>query len=147
MTTDTAARPEPKRAEWQALTHLSIGRRGDKDKAADLVATGETVWLTEEESARLLDPSQYKVPVIRPATERSQPLPRVSAASLFGAKGRPAAPAPFPGSAALDVTNESRLLHDPTDLANHPEAEVVDVTDPDADRIGAPIRQQPRRPR
>src|ERR1700761_7632585 len=125
MSTDTQARPEPKRAEWQALVHLSVGRRGDRDRAADLVPAGETVWLTEDESARLLDRGHHKVPVIRPATERHEPLPRLSASALFGPKGRPAAPAPIPGAAAaLDVTNESRVLRDPG-----------------AGREGAPVRQ------
>ena len=34
MTADVAT--QPKKAEWQALTPLSVGRRGDKDKSADI---------------------------------------------------------------------------------------------------------------
>jgi hypothetical protein len=141
MTADTATRTEPKRAEYQALTHLSIGRRGDKEKAADFVNKGETIWLTEEEAAGFLDPSRHKTAVIRPASEKHEPMPRITAAGLFGAKGRPAPPPAPEGSAALDVTNESKIGHvDSGDPASHPEANAPEVTDPDAGNEGATAR-------
>lgn len=139
--TDTATEVQPKRAEWQALTPLSIGRRGDKEKAADLVHPGETVWLTEEESAGYLDRSRHRVPVIRPASQKNDPMPRITASTLFGAKGRPAAPAPVPGAAvALDITNESRIVEN----TSGPEAQQAEISDPDAGRDGAPVRQARR---
>lgn len=143
MTTETIARPEPKRAEWQALIHLSVGRRGDTEKGADLVVPQETIWLTEDESARFLDPRRYPVTPIRPASQKNDPLPRITASTLYRGSIRPMAPAPIPGApVALDVTDESRIVENTSIAAPDPE-----VTDPDADRIGAPIRQQPRRTR
>jgi hypothetical protein len=141
MSDDTTAKPEPGRSEYQALTNLSIGRRGDKDKAADFVPKGETVWLTEDEAARFLDTSRHKTAVIRPASEKNEPMPRITGAGMFGAKGRPAPPPVPEGSAALDVTNESKIGHiDSSDPANHPEAKQPDVTDPDAGNDGATAR-------
>jgi hypothetical protein len=137
LTTDTAI--QPKRAEWQALVPLSVGRRGDREKAADLVLTGETVWLTEEESAGYLDRARHRVPVIRPASQKNDPMPRITAANLFGARGRPAPPpAPAPDDAiALDLTNESRIVEN----TSGPESQMPAIIDPDAGRDGAPVRQ------
>jgi hypothetical protein len=35
---------------YEALTWLSVPRRGDKDRATDRVPPGETVYLTEDEA-------------------------------------------------------------------------------------------------
>jgi len=58
---------------YEALTNLSVGRRGgsDSEKAADIVHKGETVHLTEEEARGFLDPRRHKAPVIRPASDTS----------------------------------------------------------------------------
>jgi len=134
--TGTAAKADPKKAKWQALTHLSIGRNGQ----AGLAVPGEIVELTEEESAGFLDPGRHRIPVIRPESERDEPLPRISAARVFGAKGRPAPPPPEPGAQPLDVKNESKVIKDPGDPENAPEAHAPEVTDPDADNEGSTAR-------
>lgn len=133
--TDTDTKAEPSRAEWQALVPLSISRRGDKEKAADFVQAGETVLLTEEESAGFL--KRHQVPVIRPASQKNEPLPQISARQMF----RPiAGPGQF--GARPDPAGATRVITNPADPASHPEANAPEVTDPDAGNEGATARSR-----
>jgi hypothetical protein len=131
---ETAPPAEPKRAEWQALAPLSLGRpksaSDPKADAADIVQPGETVWLTEDESCGFL--TRHGVPVIRPAKQQNQPAPRITARQVFGPKGRPTA-AQF--GARPDPKGASSVTLNPAHPENHPEANdpQVDLSiDPDA---------------
>jgi hypothetical protein len=79
---ETAAEPTPRTSIWEALVNLSIGRRNDKEKLADIVHKGETVTLTDEEAHGFLH--RHKRPVIRPASEQNSAAPRIAARDLFG---------------------------------------------------------------
>jgi hypothetical protein len=86
---------------YEALTCLSVPRRGDKDRGADLVYPGETVYLTDEEAAKFARHGSRdgrQVPVIRKLSgpegshgEVPLLLPRHVSGRLF----RP--PPPMPG--------------------------------------------------
>jgi hypothetical protein len=137
MTTETLA------GRYEALTNLTIGRgASDKEKAADIILRGETVTLTDEQAERFLH--GHPVPVVRRAGE-SGALPQITARALF----RPQ-PGPNQFGARPDPAGASRVsvnAADSSDPANHPEAQVIDVIDPDVNREGATQRNQARRPR
>lgn len=140
--TSPAAQPDPAEAKsktslWEALTNLSIGRRDDKEKLADIVHKGEIVRLTEDVARGFL--TRHRRPVIRPAAEQNTPAPVIAAKDLFGqqpaAEQFGARPDP-PGSSTVTVTPaaDPAALH-PADPRNAPEAHdpQTDLTvDPDA---------------
>jgi len=126
----------PKGQQYEALTNLSVGRvvpaGKDSEKAADIVHRGETVFLTDEQAARFLEPGRHKVPVIRKASEQNDPAPRITAGDLFGAR-----PLAQQFGARPDPEGASRVVEnpDPVHPANAPEANdpPVDLSvDPDA---------------
>lgn len=134
-----AAPAAPKGQLYEALTNLSIGRittiGQDTEKAADIVHRGETVHLTDEQAARFLDPKRHKVPVIRPASQRNEPMPQIRARDLFGnqPQAQQFGARPDPAGASQVIVNPESA--DPADPLNAPEANdpVVDLSvDPDA---------------
>jgi hypothetical protein len=107
---------------YLALTALSVPRRGDKDRATDLVYPGETVYLTEDE-ARAFNRHGVRdgrqVDVVRKLTGADgshEAPPRLPPRALSGRLFRPATPppgsdAPRPdpeGSSAIQVLDEGR---------------------------------------
>jgi hypothetical protein len=86
---------------YEALTSLSVPRRGDGDRQTDLVLKGETVYLTEEEARRFNrhDPGRdgRMTEVVRkisgPDGSR-EPLPRLLPRHLSGRLFRPVMPPP-----------------------------------------------------
>jgi hypothetical protein len=101
---------------YEALTWLSVPRRGDKDRATDRVPPGETVYLTEDE-ARLFerhDPGcdGRQIAVIRklsgPDGSR-EPLPRVLPRHVSGRLFRPAMPPPGSDAPRPDPAESSRI--------------------------------------
>jgi hypothetical protein len=137
--TSPAAQPDPadaksKTSRWEALTNLSIGRRDDKEKLADIVHKGEIVTLTEEVAQGFL--RRHRRPVIRPAADQNTPAPAIHAKDLFGPQpaaeqfgARPDPPGastvtvtPDPGAHPADPRNAPEA-HDPqTDLSVDPDA-------------------------
>lgn len=114
---------------YEALVSLSVPRRGDKDRATDLVMPGETVYLTEEEArafSRHGSRDGRQVPVVRklsgPDGSR-EPLPQAGANGsallprhVSGRLFRPVMPPPgseLPrpdpeGSSHIQVTEDGR---------------------------------------
>lgn len=96
---------------YVALINLSVPRRGDPDKGADLVMAGETINLTDDEAAQYLRHGPRdgrQVAVIRPATgpESSKLAPQsVPPRAVSGRlNGPPAGARPDPaGSSAIQV--------------------------------------------
>lgn len=128
---------------WQVLTSgLSLGRLNqggsDKERAADIAVRGEIVHLTEAQVQHFK--TAHQVPVIRPASEKDDPLPVVTAKHLF----RPA-PGPQQFGARPDPAGASRVAVNPADPASHPEANAPEVIDPDAGSEGATARTRARR--
>jgi hypothetical protein len=123
--------------EYLALCNLSISRPGTRDgkgeRQADIVHRGELVTLTDEQAQGFL--TRHAVPVIRKASEGTDPGAPITARKLFGR--RPGA-AQFgaredpPGSSKVTVNED---IPDPIDPRNAPEATdpTVDLSvDPDA---------------
>ena len=70
-------------SSFQAITNLSVPRKGDPNKETDLVLEGETVDLDDDVAALFLPP--LRVPaVIRAVKESSEPLPRLHPRQLSG---------------------------------------------------------------
>jgi hypothetical protein len=100
---------------YEALVNLSVPRRGDKDRQCDLVMTGETVYLTEEE-ARQFNRRGHRdgrqVDVVRklsgPDGSR-EPLPRVLPRHVSGRLFRPAVPPPGTELPRPDPEGSSRV--------------------------------------
>ena len=91
---------------YQALTNLSVPRRGDPDKQCDLVTMGNTVILTDDEAALFLPPNK-PVPCIRPVSELNEPLFPVPARVLSGPRRVPADARPDPaGATTVQVVAE-----------------------------------------
>lgn len=149
MTTEAPVRPTPKAGMWQAIIPLSVGRPSGTEKIADLIYPGEAVALTEAEAAAFLNQRRYPTPPIRPADQSGDPLPRITARTVFGARGIPVPPAPDPDATlALDVTDNTRVIEIPAASPGMPpEGVPLDIADPDAGRDGQPVRQAPRRGR
>jgi len=101
---------------YEALTCLSVPRRGDTDRQTDLVYPGETVYLTEEEAARFnrRDPGRdgRAVAVVRklsgPDGSR-EPLPRLLPRHLSGRLFRPMTPPAGTDMARPDPEGSSRV--------------------------------------
>lgn len=123
LLTRSAGTPAARVGEpYVALTCLSVPRRGDKDRATDLVYPGETVYLTAEEARQFnrhgtRDGRQVDVvrKVSGPDGSREAP-PRLPPRALSGRLFRPATPppgsdAPRPdpeGSSSIAVLDEGR---------------------------------------
>lgn len=72
---------EARSGKYVALTNLSIGRPGNKERQADIVHAGETVTLTDEEAESLT--RRHRVPVVRKVGESDYTRP-LTARDLFG---------------------------------------------------------------
>jgi hypothetical protein len=123
---------------YQALVNLSVPRVGDPGKETDLVETGETVELTDDQAALFLPPKRAEA-LIRPAKESGQPLPRLhprllSAVAInprtgkrIGMPGPPEGARPDPaGSSSVQVmipeANEPQI-----DSENAGDGDAVDI--------------------
>jgi hypothetical protein len=136
---------------YEALTWLSVPRRGDKDRATDRVPPGETVYLTEEEARQFErhDPGcdGRQVAVIRklsgPDGSR-EPLPRLLPRHVSGRLFRPAmpppgsdAPRPDPeGTSRIQVLDDGRapetagaMSAEPSEMADHLREAAPDALD------------------
>lgn len=144
--------PSVRRGEpYEALINLSVPRRGDKERATDLVFAGETVHLTAEEAAAFNRKGQRdgrQVEVVRklagPDGSR-EPLPRIPPRAVSGRIFRPVPPPPGSdtprpdpeGSSAIQYADapaipESDQPHpDPSEMADHlkaaPAPDAVDL--------------------
>ena len=68
---------------YQAITNLSVPRKGDPGKECDLVMAGETVELDDDTAALFLRPKRDPE-VIRTAKVSGDPLPRLLPRQLSG---------------------------------------------------------------
>lgn len=132
---------------YEALTPLSVPRRGDKEKATDLVMTGEIVYLTEEEARAFErhDPGRdgRQIPVIRklsgPDGSRAE-LPRILPRQVSGRMFRP--PAPVPGSdlARPDPAGSSRISY----IEDGAAPETAGAAAAAAEELADQLREQPQ---
>lgn len=148
---------------YEALTWLSVPRRGDTDRQTDLVSPGETVYLTEEEARRFQrhDPGRdgRAVSVIRklsgPDGSRepvTRPLPRHLSGRLFRPVMPPPGsemPRPDPdGSSRIQVMEEGRAPELGGAMVPEPGEMDDNLRVPAAqDAVDLPPQHQPRRPR
>jgi hypothetical protein len=136
--------PSVRRGEpYVALINLSVPRRGDKERATDLVYAGDTVYLTAEEAAsfnRHGNRDGRQVDVVRklsgPDGSRGE-LPKIPPRAVSGRIFRPVppppgsdAPRPDPeGSSAIQVYDEAPIPErdqpqpDPSEMADHLKSE------------------------
>lgn len=132
---------------WQAVTYISLPRRGDPTHQTDLVAPGETLYLTPEEAQLLLRNGARdgrKIPVIRPKKEMSEPLPRILPRQVSGSLRAPPPPPPGtdmprpdpPGSSAVLIQEDADIPE-----AHEPEAGSERELPPDADAEDIPPRR------
>jgi len=68
---------------YQAITNLSVPRKGDPGKETDLVFAGETIELDDDVAALFLRPKRDPE-VIRPAKASGEVLPRLLPRQLSG---------------------------------------------------------------
>jgi hypothetical protein len=100
---------------YVALINLSVPRRGDKDRATDLVMAGETVYLTEEEArsfSRHGVRDGRQVDVLRKLTGpggSSEPAPRILPRHVSGRLFRPTTPPPGSDAPRPDPEGSSRI--------------------------------------
>lgn len=108
---------------YEALTCLSVPRRGDKDRATDLVFPGETVYLTAEEARQFerRDPGRdgrvaAAIRKLSGSEGSREPLPRVGANNaallpryLSGRLFRPTVPPPGSDAPRPDPEGSSRV--------------------------------------
>lgn len=111
----TAPKISEGRSRYQTLTNLSLPQydpdTGKRTGQTDLVGPGEIVELTEAEAAHLMrtdSRSGHRAPLIRPASEKDQPLPRLHPRHASGVNfGPPAEARPDPaGASSLQVQQE-----------------------------------------
>lgn len=136
---------------YEALTCLSVPRRGDKDRATDLVYPGEVIHLTDEEARQFQrhggPRDGRQVAVIRKVSGPGgshEPLPRVLPRHVSGRLFRPMTPppgsdAPRPdpeGSSRIQVIDDGRapesdgaMAADPSEMADHLSETVPDAVD------------------
>lgn len=144
---------------WMALVNLSVPRRGDKDRATDLVYAGETVYLTEEEARsfnRHGTRDGRQVEVLRKLSgpdgsreEAPRMLPRHVSGRLF----RPEVPPPGSDAPRPDPEGSSRIQY--LDDGRAPETSGAVPADPaemadqlsvtgQQDALDMPPRNRPR---
>jgi hypothetical protein len=124
---------------YQAITNLSVPRKGDPGKETDLVMAGETVELDDDVAALFLRPKRDPE-VIRPAKASGDPLPRLLPRSLSGVAinhrtgrrvGMPgppqgARPDP-PGSSAVQVMEPPEANEPQLDSETKPPEDAMDL--------------------
>lgn len=104
------------KSKYQALTNLSIPQRTDNGVLTgqnDLVITGDTVELTEQEARNLMATGPRtgrRYPAIRPASEESNELPRLHPKMLSGLLRPPVTPPPGTDGARPDPEGASRVI-------------------------------------
>ena len=132
---------------YVALVCLSVPRRGDKERATDLVMPGETVYLTEEEARafnrhgardgrqvevvrKLSGPDGSREPLPHVGANGASLLPRHVSSRLFRPIAPPPgsdAPRPDPeGSSAIQYLDDGRapemsgsMTPDPSEMDDH----------------------------
>lgn len=135
--------PSVRRGEpYQALVNLSVPRRGDKERATDLVYAGDTVYLTAEEAAsfnRHGSRDGRQVEVVRkmsgPDGSRGE-LPRIPPRAVSGRIFRPVPPPPGSDAPRPDPEGSSAIAYadvpvpesdqpqpDPSEMADHLKSE------------------------
>jgi len=135
---------------YEALICLSVPRRGDKDRATDLVMPGEIVHLTDEEARQFNRKGSRdgrQVDVVRkvsgPGGTHEPPqmvLPRAVSGRLFRPGPPPPgsdAPRPDPeGSSAVQFLADGKapegaepMRPEPSEMASHLTETVVDAAD------------------
>jgi len=136
--------------EYEALICLSVPRRGDKDRATDLVMPGEIVHLTDEEARQFNRKGARdgrQVDVVRKISgpggthePRQLVLPRAVSGRLFRPTTPPPGsdgPRPDPvGSSAVQFLEGGKapegvepMRPDPSEMADHLTESVVDAVD------------------
>jgi len=137
--------PSVRRGEpYMALVNLSVPRRGDKERATDLVYAGETVYLTAEEAAafnRHGSRDGRQVEVVRKLTgpdgTREAP-PRIPPRALSGRLFRPTVPPPGSDAPRPDPEGSSRIQY--IDDGRAPEADAGPAA-PDAAEMADHLRE------
>lgn len=132
----------PRGSEWIALTNLSVPQKTRDPKGeprASIVHRGETVTLTDDQAEGFLH-GTHRIPVIRRKSDQgSDPVPAMTARSLFGRQpgAQQFGARPDPAGASSVVVNEDvpEQGSDPEYARSAPEANdpQVDLSiDPDA---------------
>jgi len=154
--------PSVRRGEpYVALINLSVPRRGDKDRATDLVYAGDTVYLTAEEAAafnRHSSKDGRQVEVVRKVTgpdSSREPPPRIPPRAVSGRIFRPIPPPPGSDAPRPDPEGSSAVLQydeapiperdqpqpDPSEMADHLRSEPLpDAVDLPPSRAARPAR-------
>jgi hypothetical protein len=139
---------------YVALVNLSVPRRGDKDRATDLVMAGETIYLTEEEARAFnrhgaRDGRQIEVVRKLSGPDGShEPVPKVPPRAVSGRLFRPTTPppgsdAPRPdpeGSSAIQYLAEGRAPEGVEPASPEP-GEMADNLRATADALDLPPRR------
>lgn len=134
---------------YQAMVNLSVPRAGDTGKETDLVRAGETVDLTDEQAARWLPPVRA-FPMVRPAGQQSEALPRIHpkqmsaiainprTGKLIGGPGVPSDARPDPPGSSQVTSNEPPEADEPQPDSEQRDApqDAVDIA-PQTRRGGA----------
>lgn len=114
---DGKAKISEGRSQYQALTALSVPQidpeTGKQTDTNEVVAAGDTVWLTERQAANFMrhGPGTGRMtPAIRPKSEAGQPLPKLSPALLSGPVRQPAPPPRNTDLPRPDPEGSSHLL-------------------------------------
>jgi hypothetical protein len=128
---------------YEALICLSVPRRGDKDRATDLVHPGETVYLTEEEARafnRHGTRDGRQVEVVRKLSGPDgshDSLPPVLPRHVSGRLFRPTVPPPGSDAPRPDPEGSSRIQY--LDDGRAPEG--AEPARPDASELADHLRE------
>jgi hypothetical protein len=106
--------PAKQGKKYQALANLSVPQANGE--RTDLVTPGNTVTLTDEEAAHFLGTCgdaehafRRQQPMVRLASEGSEPLPKLTGRELSGPIRRPPPPAPGSDAARPDPPGSSHI--------------------------------------
>jgi hypothetical protein len=115
------------RKKYQALTNLSIPQRHPGTEVLtgqnDLVVTGDTVELTDEEARNLMATGPRagrQTPAIRPASEAKTELPRLHPRQLSGNMRAPVQPPPDSDMPRPDPPGSSKVIIQEPPESNEP---------------------------
>jgi len=153
---------------YEALVALSVPRRGDKDRATDLVFPGETVYLTEEEARqferhgnrdgrrvavirKLNGPDGSREPMREVGSNGSMLLPRHVSGALFRPQTPPPgsdAPRPDPeGSSAIEYYDDGRAPESSGSVGAEPQEMADQLRTPPVDAVDLPPTRHRQRTR
>jgi hypothetical protein len=130
---------------YQALICLSVPRRGDKDRATDLVYPGEIVHLTEEEARQFNRKGARdgrQVDVVRKVSGPDgthEPVPVVPPRAVSGRLFRPTTPPPGSDAPRPDPDGSSAVQFLAGDMGNAPEGS--EASRPDASEMAAHLTE------